>query len=51
MSDLTQDEKQIIIEALSNVSTNGVTWEQKIKPIVLKLQQPSKTTKEEKTDK
>lgn len=45
--ELTQEEKQIIIEALSTCSTNGVTWEQKIKPIVLKLQEPPKTVKEE----
>lgn len=53
MQNLTSEEKRIIIEALSRISTDGITWEQKIKPIVIKLQQSSNKVnkKQNKADK
>lgn len=38
MLDLTPEEKQLILECLSNVNTNGANWEQRLKPLFIKIQ-------------
>ena len=36
--DFTPEEKQLLLECLANVNTNGTNWEQRLKPLYAKIQ-------------